>query len=224
VDEQVRGEAAGVIPIQAPLEEAAGIERTRRGRTDESLPVDRLGRGIRRHGVVPRAGRRVAVHPPVDERHLPQFPRVDDVDRLRVRVDAGPLAADLHDAVLLARRLDDGLALLPPVCHRLLDEHVLAGVHRIERHLLVPVIGDGDDDRLDVLVVEQPPVVAPGAEVGAEDLMGTREVRFVCIGDFHDAGVRDRAGAAEEDLAPDADADDADADTVVGPEHGGVRA
>ena len=40
------------------------------------------------------------------------------------------------------------------VRHRLLAVDVLAGAHRVDDDLLVPVVGNGGDDAVDVLVVE----------------------------------------------------------------------
>ena len=107
--------------------------------------------------------------------------------------------------------------------HRLFDVDILARCNGVEGHLLVPVIGHGDDDSLHVLVVEQLPVIAAGREVRSYQLARSLEVRVVRVGDLDDARVRDGPGAAEENLPADADADDAHADAVVRADDGRVR-
>ena len=57
------------------------------------------------------------------------------------------------------------------VGRRLLDVHVLAGLHRPDGGERVPVIGDRDDDRVDVLVVER------AAEVLDESGLERRDLR-----------------------------------------------
>ena len=126
------------------------------------------------------------------------------------------LAADLHDPLMLRRRALERRRVFPFVGHRLFDVDVLAGGHRVERHALVPVIGHGDHHGLDVLVVEHAPIVAARADVRAEQLFRAIEVSVVDVADFDDARVGDFLGGADENLAANADADEADADGVVG--------
>ena len=62
-------------------------------------------------------------------------------------------------------RLDGGgerLTLLDAHAERLLDEHVLAGLDRLERHRHVELVGDRDDDGIDPRVGEHPFVVRVG--------------------------------------------------------------
>ena len=55
VHEQVRRDAAGVVPVAAPPEEPVQIERPLRRRAEELLPVDRRRTRIGRNRIEPRA-------------------------------------------------------------------------------------------------------------------------------------------------------------------------
>src|SRR5205814_9842998 len=57
-----------------------------------------------------------------------------------------------------------------------------SGAHRINHNLLVPVIGDGRDDAVDVLVVEQLTVAACHGEVGPHDFTRERVTAIVEVG------------------------------------------
>ena len=72
------------------------------------------------------------------------------------------LGADGHDLVVLAGRCDHRLPLGYVVSDRLFDVDVLAGHHRLDRRQGVPVVGGGDDDRIDIFAIEHGPVVACG--------------------------------------------------------------
>ncbi len=159
----------------------------------------------------------------VDQRDLTELARLDDLDRAFVRRHALILAADLHDPLLFRRRVLELRRVFPLVGHRLFDVDVLAGGHRVERDALVPVIGRGDHHGLDVLVVEHAPIVSARLDGRSEQLFRAIEVSVVEIADFDDARVGDLLGGADEDFAANADADEADADGVVGAERGALR-
>ena len=56
---------------------------------------------------------------------------------------------------LYLRAVSTSFAAFPDVVrYRLLDVDVLAGLHRPDRGQRVPVVGGGDGDRVDLLVVE----------------------------------------------------------------------
>ena len=67
---------------------------------------------------------------------------------------AAALRAGLADPLVLAGGLDDAAAFADVVADRLLDVHVLAGLHGPDRHQRVPVVRRGDADDIDALVVE----------------------------------------------------------------------
>jgi len=82
--------------------------------------------------------------------------------------------------------------------------------------LLVPVVGDGGDEAVDFLVIEEIFVAAGGEESLADNFAckGVAAVVEVASGDAFDAGELD--GVAEQAGALHADADDAEAETVAG--------
>ncbi len=80
----------------------------------------------------------------------------DEVDRLPHAGHAAALGPHLADAAELAGPLRDHADLFDVVAARLLDIHILAGLHRPHGHHGMPVIRSGDGDHVDVLVVEQP--------------------------------------------------------------------
>ena len=69
------------------------------------------------------------------------------------------LAADLEDALVLARRLDHQPAFADREAHRLLGIDVLAGLAGVDADQRPPVVGRGRDDGVDVLAVEQLAIV-----------------------------------------------------------------
>ena len=150
VHEEIRRQAARVVPEEPPLEEPAEVEVARRRGAEEPLEVDGGRRGVRRDRVVPGARRAVAVDLALDERDLSEPAAPDELGGLLRAAHAHVLAADLHHLAALLGGRDERLALLPRVRHRLLDVDVLAGGQRVLRHLQMPVIGRGDDDGIDV--------------------------------------------------------------------------
>ena len=83
----------------------------------------------------------------------------DHRNRLDERLATALLGADLDDPSGLATGLTDLPALLDRQRHRLLAVDILAGLHGFDGDLGVPVIGGRDMDNVDLLVVEDRPVV-----------------------------------------------------------------
>src|SRR5690606_17057596 len=99
--------AARIILVAAPAEEALQAEGPLGRGAEEHLPVDGLGRGIRRDGVDPGARGGVAVVGRADKRNLTEFARGDGFLGGALLRGTHSLAAHLHDAPVLARRGDD---------------------------------------------------------------------------------------------------------------------
>ena len=78
---------------------------------------------------------------------------------------AAPLRADLHDALVLARRREHRLALDDVDADRLLHVDVGAGLHRLDHRQRVPVIRRGDEHDVEVLLLQHLAVVAVGARL-----------------------------------------------------------
>src|SRR5215203_1877292 len=71
-----------------------------------------------------------------------------------------PLGADLHDEPGYPGGVAQFLALLEGDAHRLLHQDVLACLEGLEGHRDVELVGDGDDDRVDVGVSEHGIIIA----------------------------------------------------------------
>ena len=136
--EQIAGNARAVVAIIAPAEQPHRLERPLWRVADEAIPIDRLGRRIERQRVLPRAQRGVAIDPGLHQRQAADGPGAVQLARLRIHDRADALAADLDNAVRLARDLGEREPFLDLLHHRLLDVDVLARFHRIDRDALVP--------------------------------------------------------------------------------------
>jgi hypothetical protein len=96
-------------------------------------------------------------------------------------VGAGALlAADRADALRSPGLVDHDAALAQHQRQRLLDVDVLAGPQRRHRHQGVPVVGRGDDDGVDVLVVEHLSEVVQGDHRGVRARARAARVRRRC--------------------------------------------
>ena len=93
---------------------------------------------------------------------LAELARLQVLDRRGGVRCAAALGADLHDPAVLPRGLDHLAALPDAVAGRLLDVDVLAGLAGPDRAQGVPVVGRGDHQRVDALVVEHAPEVLDG--------------------------------------------------------------
>ena len=130
------------------------------------------------------------------------------------------LHADLHLDVALLDAVADPLRLFDVVGHRFLAVDVLAGVHGVEGHLGVPMLGDGDHDVVDIGVFEQPAVVV--VRFSAGQFRRGVEALLVDVADGDDFGVfrlldLDQTLHVASGVA--ARADHADVQAVVGADH-----
>ena len=129
---------------------------------------------------------------------------------------------DLHQLFVAGRGLDHQAAFEHRVRRRLLDEHVLAGLQAPHRGERVPVIGRGDHDRIDVLVVERAAQVLhePGLErrhVLQPLVVDARRCQVgVRIAQRLDVDVVEPREAALQRVALAANADAREHDAVVG--------
>ena len=151
-------QTARVVPEPPEVEvEAVGVERPLRGGTEPPVVVDALGRLAVGH--VGHRGQPVHVGPRAHAADAPERPAVHELDGLGpVRPAALPLPA-LHDPAVVAGGGGHDLALVDRVGQRLLDVDVLAGGAGVDQLQAVPVVGGADDHRVEVVVLEQGPVV-----------------------------------------------------------------
>ena len=119
-------------------------------------------------------------------------------------------------------RAQNFLAFFDGVGQRLLDVNVLAGLEGVDQHGGVQMLGRGDDDRVDTLVLQQLAIVGIAlGRIAAESLHtggGLRQVPGIRIADGRHRGRLLVAGVkALQQLAPaNADADHTDRDLIVG--------
>ena len=112
--------------------------------------------------------------------------------------------------------LDDGQR------ERLLHVHVLAGIAGVDEHQRVPVVGRGDDDRVDVFVVQQLVVVVILFGIGARFL--DREIHVVVaqVADGHGLLIAVLEKGVVHLIAAVAQADVAHAHAIVGAHDSGI--
>ena len=113
-------------------------------------------------------------------------------------------------------------ALVERVGDRLLEVHVLAGRDRVRGHLQVPVVGAPDQDRVDVLVLEDAAVVGVLRRRRAGDLRRLEHPGLVDVAHRHHLAAGQVLQQAHEVAGAPAGADHADADAVVRAEGGGA--
>ena len=82
--------------------------------------------------------------------------------------------------------------------------------------LLVPVVGDGEDDGVHVLPRQDFAIVARGEELAAPDFLGASEAAFVDVADRDQFDAAGGQGAARVAAAANAVSDESDANAVVG--------
>ena len=94
--------------------------------------------------------------------HLPDHALFDCLAGGPVTVVRQGLHANLQGHFCLLLFLHHRLRFRNGVRHRLLAVHALAGIHCVDRHRAVPMLGRGNRDVVNVLDVEHPAVVAEG--------------------------------------------------------------
>ena len=137
--------------------EAVRIEGPLRRRSQPEVVIH-----ARRHGPVGRIARvlhPVQVRPHSHLAHLPQPPRMHELDRLAVVVPAAPHRAHLHHAPVSVGRRHHRPPLRDARRQRLLAIHVLARLARHHGRQRVPVVGRAHQARVDVLALQNAPEI-----------------------------------------------------------------
>ena len=145
---------------------------------------------------------------------------MEELHRLADVAQRARVIAHLAELVVLAARLDQLAALEEVMPERLLDVGVFPRLDRPDAGEEVPVVRGRDRDRIDRLVLEQLPQVLVVDRFLPRRLLdlgdrGGDDV-LVRVADRRDLHVRQREPAAHVDHALAVDADDGDADFVVG--------
>jgi hypothetical protein len=99
--------------------------------------------------------------------------------------------------------------------HRLFEIDILAGLHGIDSGLLVPVIGRGDEDSIDILTGKDLAIVARGEEVGTPQLSGMGQATVVTVGDGDQLDAWNLQRSARVALTLDASANESELDDVI---------
>jgi len=102
------------------------------------------------------------------------------------------------------------------VRHGFFAVDIFAGGERVHNHLLMPVVGHGDEDGVDVFRVEQFLVAARSADVFAGNFLRQVVAAVVEIGGGHAFDARKLDSGRKHATAFHAHADHAEADAVVG--------
>ena len=197
-----------------------------------SLPVGvLLSQLVDQAGPSPASGL-IDVPGHLDRDDVAELARLQVLVGLLVALRAAALRADLHDLAGVLDRLAKGARVLHGVGHRLLDVGVAPGAHRLDAMLRVLEVGGRDDDGVDVLAgVEF--VVVPTRDRGSisellQLLAAGLAAQAPDVGDGDQLEVEFGGVLLErrDQAAPAAvgEADDADADAVVGAEDAGVAA
>ena len=99
--------------------------------------------------------------------------------------------------------------------HRLLAIDRLAGLHGVDRHLGVPVVGNADQDGVDVFAAEDLAIVDVGLDLVAEDFLGVGAPAFIQVGGGDQLDAGDLEGDVGIDEADDPHADRGDLNALV---------
>ena len=206
-------DAAGVVRVITPLAETVRIQWTARRR---ALPLFPIERPIELGGL---SAAEIIVQPPgSDHSHRAQLAGSHDIPAFDEEVVAAALHAHLNDALGSAFGVHQFGALLRGVAQRLFDVHVLARRQGIQHHLGVPVLGGGDQHRLNVFVGQQLLVIAvdPGMRAGGlrRGGYGAFQVRLVHIANRADAHGGVLLESGHDDRAPASAADHAEHNLV----------
>src|ERR1019366_9319597 len=213
--------AAGVVPEEAPVDVAVGVEIDRFGVTEETLPEYILGRHIGVDGPRPLglAVGGIAVHLAVDGGDLAHQLGPIEADGVDHGAGGGPLMADL-DGTLAGIVLESGahaFGVVDGERHGLFLIDMLATRDSGGEVLGVEVLRGGDEDGVDVAVVQQAAAVEVGLGVG-RDLPDILQAAGIDVGGAHAFHVLAGEGLLKDLGAAGAGTDDAEADPLAGAE------
>jgi hypothetical protein len=102
------------------------------------------------------------------------------------------------------------------VRHRLLNIDVLAGADRVDHDLLVPVVGNGGHDAVDVFVLQQFVIAPGGGQVRADNFFGQSVTAIIEVAGRHALHPRQFDRVREQARSLHADADDPEAYSITG--------
>jgi hypothetical protein len=156
--------------------------------------------------------------PALHEHHLANVPALDQFDNLPEVRRRPLLAAGLDHAPVVARGLDHAAALLDGVRQRLFAVDVFAGLAGQDGGDGVPVVGSRDEDRVDILAIQDAAEIGVALGRPADLLDRLREHRLEHIGHRGDLDARRAQAHLHFIKAPRSRTDLADDNPVVGPQ------
>src|SRR5947208_7652755 len=190
--------------------------RLHRGRADPQVPIEPGGRFLRL-----LEADRVAVsgEEKIGLVNIPDFAGVDQLDGLAEAAPPAPLRPAGRDPLVLAGGLDEPGAFPHVVRNGLFHVDVFAGLHGPDRGQCVPMVGGGDGDRIDVLVLEDTAHVGLDLRLFPGLLKNSGSRRFgaaaVDIDNGGDFDVGDRGDFADMRGAPGTNTDNAKANAIA---------
>src|ERR1039458_3120770 len=213
--------ATGVVPEEAPVDVAVGVEIVRSRVTGEALPEDVFGRHIGVDGPRPLglAVWGIAVHLAVDGGDLAHQLGPIEADGVGHGAGGGPLMADL-DGMLAGIVMESGahaFGVVDGERHGLFLIDMLATRDGGDEVLGVEVLRGGDEHGVDVAVVQQAAVVEVGLGEG-RDLPDIFQAAGIDVGGADAFHVLAGEGLLKDLGAAGTGADDAEADTLAGAE------
>ncbi len=146
---------------------------------------------------------------------LSEFAGVEEILDSTLEFIAALLGAALDDAVVFAGGFDD-LATFPDVVgDGFFNIDVLPCLDRPDGGECVPVVAGGNDDGVDVFVLDKFAQISRALGV-RKLLLGGRDAVFIRVAEVGDIDVLDSAEPLDGARAASAEADEADADCLVG--------
>src|SRR4051794_5490006 len=214
--------AARVVPEEAPVYISVRVEVVLFRFTLKLTPDDVLGRhiGVRRPRPLGLAVRSVAVHVHVHRGDLAHAISAEELHSIRNVAGGARLVTDLHDPVRAGfpERHTHALCVVDRKRHRLFLITMLTGIHHGGEGLAVEMLGRGYEDRIDVLIFKEVPVVQVSFGVRRE-FFRVLETACIDIREGNEVGVWTRYGFASDLRSAVTNSDDAEPNAVVGSEY-----
>ncbi len=186
------------------------------------FPIQRFRREIEGRRIFPRSGGIVAAEGAFDHHEVADRALRDEFLGFGAEHRTDALRTDLDDAPGGFPGFDHFETIGRRVRHRFFAVDIFSGVDGVDDDLLVPMIGNGGDQAIDLFVVEQIFVAAGDEKIGiAGNFARERVAAIVEIGGGNALSAGERHGGSEQARSLHADADDAETQTITG-RHRGV--
>ena len=153
--QQIACHARAIFLPAPPPRKRIRIERPSSAPSPAMYPSPASAAKIRRRRILPRARRIIASHTSPQSNSDPRSRPSRSTPSPSRTAPNSSAAPDLHNPIRLLRRRHHRQPIRRRMRHRLLAIHILARAHRVHHHLLMPVVGNRHDDRVDILRVQQ---------------------------------------------------------------------